>query len=81
MKAFALFTALLTGLLCFGAGAFIIGYVTIVDQTIPQLPSWAQGPVEEWMLDIPDQHHGVITQVHLVFLKDSPSLDLSKNGA
>jgi murein DD-endopeptidase MepM/ murein hydrolase activator NlpD len=66
MKAFALFTALLTGLLCFGAGAFIVGYVTIVDQAIPQMPSWAQGPVEEWMLDIP---------------QDSEALDLNNDGA
>src|SRR5512135_2400499 len=65
MKAFALFTALLTGLLCLGAGAFIVGYVTIVDQTIPQMPSWAQGPVEDWMLDIP---------------QDSEALDLNNDG-
>jgi murein DD-endopeptidase MepM/ murein hydrolase activator NlpD len=53
MKAFALLTFFLTGFLCLGAGALIVGYVTIVDQAIPQLPSWAQAPVEEWMLDIP----------------------------
>jgi murein DD-endopeptidase MepM/ murein hydrolase activator NlpD len=65
MKAFALLSLLLTGFLCFGAGAFIVGYVTIVDQAIPQLPSWAQGPVEEWMLDIP---------------QDSEALDLNDDG-
>ena len=53
MKAFAGFTAFLIGTLCVGALCFIGAYVVVVDQTIPQLPGWAQGPVEEWMLDIP----------------------------
>jgi murein DD-endopeptidase MepM/ murein hydrolase activator NlpD len=33
--------------------AFIGLYVMIVGLTIPQLPAWAQGGVQDWMLDIP----------------------------
>src|SRR5919108_384945 len=65
MKAFAGFTAFLIGMLCVGALCFIGAYVVVVDQTIPQLPGWAQGPVEEWMLDIP---------------QDSEALDLDNDG-
>ena len=65
MKAFAGFTAFLIGTLCVGALCFIGAYVVVVDQTIPQLPGWAQEPVEEWMLDIP---------------QDSEALDLDNDG-
>src|SRR5512140_1474528 len=41
------------GCLCAGSTAFIVAYVVIVGLTIPQLPTWAQQGVEEWMLDIP----------------------------
>src|SRR6185436_18778165 len=65
MKAFAGFTAFLIGMLCVCALCFIGAYVVVVDQTIPQLPGWAQQPVEEWMLDIP---------------QDSEALDLDNDG-
>lgn len=65
MKAFAGFTAFFIGMLCVGAFCFVGAYVVVVDQTIPQLPGWAQGPVEEWMLDIP---------------QDSEALDLDNDG-
>ena len=65
MKVFAGFTAFLIGMLCVGALCFIGAYVVVVDQTIPQLPGWAQEPVEEWMLDIP---------------QDSEALDLDNDG-
>src|SRR3989304_8432423 len=52
-KVFFSLSALVMGLLCACSAAFIVMYVTIVGLTIPQLPGWAQGPVEEWMLDIP----------------------------
>jgi murein DD-endopeptidase MepM/ murein hydrolase activator NlpD len=65
MKAFASFTAFLIAILCGGALCFILAFVVVVDQTIPQLPVWAQGPVEQWMLDIP---------------QDSEALDLDNDG-
>lgn len=52
-KGFFSLSALVMGLLCACALAFIVFYVTIVGLTVPQLPGWAQGPVEQWMLDIP----------------------------
>src|SRR5690349_11224364 len=65
MKAVAGFTAFLIATLCVGALCFIGAFVVVVDQTIPQLPGWAQGPVREWMLDIP---------------QDSEALDLDNDG-
>lgn len=65
MKALASLTAVLTVALFGGALCFILAFVVVVDQTIPQLPVWAQGPVEEWMLDIP---------------QDSEALDLDNDG-
>ena len=38
MKAFASFTAFLIAILCGGALCFILAFVVVVDQTIPQLP-------------------------------------------
>ena len=32
---------------------FVFFFVTFVGLTIPQLPSWAQGSVRDWMLDTP----------------------------
>jgi murein DD-endopeptidase MepM/ murein hydrolase activator NlpD len=32
---------------------FIVLFVTLVGLSIPQLPAWAQGGVQDWMLDIP----------------------------
>lgn len=52
-KGFFSLSALVMGLLCACSSAFILMYVTIVGLTIPQLPGWAQEPVKEWMLDIP----------------------------
>ena len=52
-KGFFSLSTLFMGLLCACAFAFILMYVTIVGLTVPQLPGWAQEPVKEWMLDIP----------------------------
>jgi murein DD-endopeptidase MepM/ murein hydrolase activator NlpD len=52
-KGFFSLSALVMGLLCACSSAFILMYVTIVGLTVPQLPGWAQEPVKEWMLDIP----------------------------
>ena len=52
-KGFFSLSALVMGLLCACGLAFIVFYVTIVGLTVPQLPGWAQGPVEQWMLDVP----------------------------
>src|SRR5689334_5560185 len=52
-KGFFSFSALVMGLLCACSAAFIMMYVIVVGLTIPQLPGWAQRPVQEWMLDVP----------------------------
>ena len=57
LNGFLLLT-LLAVFLC-GAG-FVVGYVTIVALSIPQLPAWAQPGVTEWLFDIPqDSEHGI----------------------
>ena len=38
-------------LLC--VGAFACLFIVAVAMSIPQLPVWAQGPVTEWMLGVP----------------------------
>jgi len=38
-------------LLC--GAALVVGYVMLIVLTIPQLPSWAQPGVEQWLFDIP----------------------------
>ena len=33
--------------------AFVVGYVVLIAISIPQMPTWAQPGMEEWLLDIP----------------------------
>ncbi len=40
--------------------AFVVAYVTLVALTIPQLPTWAQPGVYQWLMDIPqDSEYGI----------------------
>ena len=53
MKKFigGLMTLLSVVLLC--GMAFVVGYVVLIAISIPQMPTWAQPGMEEWLLDIP----------------------------
>jgi len=48
-----LFTLIGLPVLC--GAMFIVLFVTLVGLSVPQLPSWAQGPLIEWMDDIPQE--------------------------
>jgi murein DD-endopeptidase MepM/ murein hydrolase activator NlpD len=48
---YTLLAALSAPLVC--GAFFVLFFVTLVGLTLPQLPSWAQGAVREWMLDTP----------------------------
>ncbi len=53
MKGFFRFSiVLMTAPLLCGA-ALVVGYVMLVVMTIPQLPTWAQPGVEQWLFDVP----------------------------
>ena len=42
-----LFTLMVLPVLC--GAVFIVLFVTLVGLSVPQLPSWAQGPLIEWL--------------------------------
>jgi murein DD-endopeptidase MepM/ murein hydrolase activator NlpD len=50
---YGLLVLLLLPVLC--AALFVGLFVLLIDQAIPQLPAAAQGPVSEWMLDVPQE--------------------------
>ena len=59
-RVLSLFVAALGAPLICG-GLFIVLFVTLVGMIIPQLPSWAQGSVQAWMLGTPQpasDYHG-----------------------
>lgn len=53
MKGFfgGLMTILSVVLLC--GMAFVVGFVVLIAISIPQMPTWAQPGVEQWLMDIP----------------------------